>query len=76
MRPKRLESAHEHACGNCKEKVTEKDIQCDGCDLWFHTHCVKITNVQQAVLDEVKKLPLVLFQMFGKGFVFLEKWYS
>ena len=54
MRPKRLESAHEHACGDCKAKVTEKCIQCDGCDLWFHTDCVKITEVQRTVLDEVK----------------------
>ena len=55
MRGKRLESAYEHACGDCKAKVTEKGIQCDGCDLWFHTDCVKITEVQRAVLDEVKK---------------------
>ena len=54
MRAKRLEPAYEHACGDCKAKVTEKGIQCDGCDLWFHTDCVKITEVQRAVLDEVK----------------------
>ena len=56
MRHKRLESAHEHVCGDCKATVTEKGIQRDGCDLWFHTDCVKITEVQRAVLGEVKNL--------------------
>ena len=54
MQPKRLESANEHACGDCKAKVTEKGITCNDCDLWFHTDCVKVTEVQRAVLDEVK----------------------
>ena len=29
-----------HPCGKCDEEVTTKSLQCQTCELWYHTSCI------------------------------------
>ena len=41
-------------CGSCKQKVNskEKAVECEICQLWYHTRCEKISDGTYKILQE------------------------
>ena len=50
---------YKYLCGDCAKavRVNQKGVQCDTCDVWFHTKCLKMPDAEYYRLADNCDLP-------------------